>query len=121
MEENKCVSDVVNTSIDNRNNVREPNRCSSCEQVFGSASELTEHQCVHLNVSFFSCSVCSKSFITKADIKHHVIIHLERSLCLKCSICSTTELVTQHKIVHSEKRPYKFSVWSEIIESYLNV
>ena len=104
------VSDVVNTF-----NFRELYSCSSCKEVFGNASELREHQCVHIDVSLFNCAVCSKSFKTGNETAHSVYRRY------KCSVCSKLfkkfSLLEGNLIVHSDNRPYKCSVCSKLFKN----
>lgn len=89
---------------DDRERRRAPaeQRCSECQQLFGSPRRLQRHLRCH-RLGAFQCPLCSKVLPTPAALEQHLAGHSAEShfLCLDCGLAFDTEAVLlAHRRTH---------------------
>ena len=56
-----------------------------CQKGFRTASELTLHKAIHVEVKQYKCEFCGKEFRTKGCIKSHIKYHIGENQIVTCN------------------------------------
>ncbi|XP_064649482.1 zinc finger protein 845-like isoform X2 [Lineus longissimus] len=89
-----------------------PYKCTTCNKVLRSSSDLTRHIRIHTNEKPFPCTElgCGKYFRIKSDLTKHKRIHTGEKpfLCKWCGqrFTGSSHLIT-HERIHTGEKPYE--------------
>nr|XP_023022616.1 zinc finger protein 585A-like isoform X2 [Leptinotarsa decemlineata] len=94
--------------------------CSTCQAVFTTIPDLSEHRKAHLEKQVYQCEFCCKFFVHRSSLVAHKFLH-EREVPYICRVCQQTfscgSDLTKHSVIHRSTNKHRCEICSKY---YLN-